>query len=968
MRWDLLVLGFFVLGGVILFKDAIFGGLFFKETDTTTFYYPDLVVLQRAIREFRFPFWTPEIFAGFPLWADGEMGLFYWPNWVVLALWNADAAITVLRFLHVVLAATGAYVFLRVLGVSRWGGAMGGITFAFGSFLTMQMHHANVIASAAWLPWILACLHLAITRPAPQRLGWIGLGALAVTTMSLGVHLQIVLMTLGMMAVYGVFAAAALPVPLPLFRAAAPGDPPPGRPDALLGRGLVLVLALGGMGVLGIGMAMVQLVPLLELATQSWRGAMASLAFSSSYNASWFNLSNLVLPYLFRDDARLWWTLWAEWETNFYAGIVPLAMAVLALIFVRGRQVWFWGGTAILSFILALGLNAPTPLFELIWRLPGFTVLRAPGRFSLLMVFAIAVLAGFGFAWLVRTLSRRETPAWLRLTPALVVTGAVLAVVLGGVWLAGILFSLHQDTAVWIQANYLSLPQGRTGMTGEMVRRVLVNNLTLADRHTVVALAEAAGLVLLLWGMVLVPCLARWLAGGLLGLALLGLANYALDFHPLAVLEDLTTPSPAVVFLQQRQADALDRTFVTSDWFELEPNQLLPWGVPTIDGYSSLQPGRAAEYVARLQRADATLLDLAGVRYIVVPKTGPVLPRQQGVSYYLRAPLAAGREGNPNAISSYRVPGVTATRVRILGNYQGTPLPDGTPLVRVTAWDAEGRSQQVTFVAGRDLGRQEPPGSPEPRSTGFTVDRIDGTGRIMRGNLYGAAAPLDQPLAIAEIRFEVLAPDHTVLVSGAALEGPGGSYQVDWYESTRYFPVFDDPDVTVLENTQAFPRAFLVRESVLAANPGQALNLLVNGPVDPARTVVLEEPVSLSQLPPGVPAGLDAVTVTGYSPERVDLRVQLDQPAFLVLADSWYPGWQAFVDGRPVEILRANYLYRALALPPGDHRVTFAYQPRPLAAGALLSLVALVPALTLIAWAIRERRRAANGGGEDQAR
>jgi uncharacterized membrane protein YfhO len=70
-----------------------------------------------------------------------------------------------------------------------------------------------------------------------------------------------------------------------------------------------------------------------------------------------------------------------------------------------------------------------------------------------------------------------------------------------------------------------------------------------------------------------------------------------------------------------------------------------------------------------------------------------------------------------------------------------------------------------------------------------------------------------------------------------------------------------------------------------------------------------------------------------------------------VLADTFYPGWQATLDGQPVEILRANHTFRAVAFPPGEHTVVFRYLPLSFQVGAVVSLLTLfvtVGALTVL--------------------
>jgi hypothetical protein len=91
---------------------------------------------------------------------------------------------------------------------------------------------------------------------------------------------------------------------------------------------------------------------------------------------------------------------------------------------------------------------------------------------------------------------------------------------------------------------------------------------------------------------------------------------------------------------------------------------------------------------------------------------------------------------------------------------------------------------------------------------------------------------------------------------------------------------------------------------------------------------------------------------------RVEAEVSPLRPAQLVLADTYYPGWGARVDGRRVPLRPANTAFRAVQLPPGRHRVVFEYRPRTLIVGAAVSLAASVGiALALLAAVVRRGRR-----------
>ena len=80
------------------------------------------------------------------------------------------------------------------------------------------------------------------------------------------------------------------------------------------------------------------------------------------------------------------------------------------------------------------------------------------------------------------------------------------------------------------------------------------------------------------------------------------------------------------------------------------------------------------------------------------------------------------------------------------------------------------------------------------------------------------------------------------------------------------------------------------------------------------------------------------------------LVIQVDAPAegYLVISDTWYPGWKAWVDGRETPVLKANYLFRAVQVGAGMQRVTLKYQPPSFYLGVLISSLTLI--ILLLCW------------------
>jgi uncharacterized membrane protein YfhO len=77
-------------------------------------------------------------------------------------------------------------------------------------------------------------------------------------------------------------------------------------------------------------------------------------------------------------------------------------------------------------------------------------------------------------------------------------------------------------------------------------------------------------------------------------------------------------------------------------------------------------------------------------------------------------------------------------------------------------------------------------------------------------------------------------------------------------------------------------------------------------------------------------------------PNRVTVDATVGAPGLLVLADTWFPGWQATVDGEPAELLRANHAFRAILIEAGEHTVEMAYRPLSALVGGAISLAALL--------------------------
>jgi hypothetical protein len=142
---------------------------------------------------------------------------------------------------------------------------------------------------------------------------------------------------------------------------------------------------------------------------------------------------------------------------------------------------------------------------------------------------------------------------------------------------------------------------------------------------------------------------------------------------------------------------------------------------------------------------------------------------------------------------------------------------------------------------------------------------------------------------------------------------------------------------TLYRLPDALGRAWVV-PAARQVDADRMLATLADPSFDPTVEVLLEQPISGALSP--TPSVGHQMTLQD-SPNRVTIRAVLDAPGYLVLADTWSPGWRATVDGEPAEVLRANYAFRAIWLDTGEHNVEMVYRPTVALVGAAISLVVL---------------------------
>lgn len=204
----------------------------------------------------------------------------------------------------------------------------------------------------------------------------------------------------------------------------------------------------------------------------------------------------------------------------------------------------------------------------------------------------------------------------------------------------------------------------------------------------------------------------------------------------------------------------------------------------------------------------------------------------------------------------------------------------------------------------------------------------------------GAFRPKSQTDISPCIRMWQLTNTRYMLADGRLARYPGfearllynavpkpGLTSVRGWEDFTYEQTTNGP-VAVLELTNVLPRAKLFSNwKIATTNESETLAELASPGFDYSKTVIVaaNTPVKAASQDPSPDAG--DVTITSYKPKHITLKASAKTDAVLLFNDHTDPKWRTWVDGKPVETLRCNYIMRGVFLPKGEHEIVMRYQP-----------------------------------------
>ena len=147
------------------------------------------------------------------------------------------------------------------------------------------------------------------------------------------------------------------------------------------------------------------------------------------------------------------------------------------------------------------------------------------------------------------------------------------------------------------------------------------------------------------------------------------------------------------------------------------------------------------------------------------------------------------------------------------------------------------------------------------------------------------------------------------------------------------------PESVTIKELEGAQRVWFVPQALYEPTDEIALDEVMSPDFDPSTTVILDEPFPSEYV--GSSEGEVLVfdeSITG----DIYMDVFVEKGSWLLLSDTWFPGWSVSIDGVPTKLFRGNYAFRATWVSSGNHVVEFAYQPLSFWLGALISMVAWI--------------------------
>lgn len=884
----IIVFSYFVIPFIFYFNFFVSNG-YWAPGDGYSSYVPIRYLLAESISNWRLPLWSSYLNLGAPFHADTQSAIFYLPNLLFYLIFPFKFAYNYMFLFHLTLAGLFTYLYLKKININWKAAYIGGIVFMFSGVLNAKLGHVTVMNSIVWLPLILYFYECLLQT---KKKVFIVLMSLSYSMQIFSGFPQISLYTAIILLIYFIMSIKKYKTFKHWFV------------DKL------------HFSAITIGVTAIQLIPLLVLAIYSGRTKI-DYEYFSSYSLEFVSLVTLLFPNLLGvhiPNSPLSLYNYPYFgpgnltEFAMYIGIVPLIFAVIVCIKQHKKDYYVktWIIISLIALILTLGSSIPF-LNKVMFHVPLYNSFRVSARFL------------FGFSFGITVLFAKQLDILIKNKGLNMATYRMMAKLVGITLLISItcIFIIHKFLT--IISNYS--PEQNLVIKGNTLKQLLY--ITSYENSAVLI-----PLVIMFISLIVFVLLKKYTRLESKCMLLILTIFLLLDLHSFAFYHEKS-------FTEDKSANYLAKSAVEKTtngeriWpvingnedmsnIGVGPNRNIINELNILNGYATFLPQDYIDITKFNERGmnnnyselltNNELISSLNTKFIVVPdQLNTEIDNINSTDYSKKSTIFEVKDLKLPSSLSVENPSILQEEIALEPNtmyrlsIDFKSLPKDPIYVDLYGENYDNESQQMN---------------------------VDINGKVkFTKNIY-SGSELPEKIYYRVFTFS----KESIDIASWKIE----EYSLKNEMDLIYKKVISYEGYSMYENLKVLPKIYSISESL---NSEKDYSKIFDLDLHKISIVDNLIPNKYSQV---------KIRDIQYDSGFASAKTSSEGQGFVVFSESFFPGWNAYIDGVETQIYKVNGLTQGVIIPSGEHNIEFRYKPLSLYIGLVLFAITIVYVIFLL--------------------
>lgn len=854
------------------------------------FYVPPRSFVAENLTNLHFPLWNSYINLGYPSHADIQNSLFYLPNLILYIFLPFQFAYNYMFLLHLSLAGIFSYLYFNQIKLNWKASFLGGLVFMFCGTLNAKIGHVTVLNSIVWLPIILYFYEKLLTT---RRKKYLIFMSVAFSMQVFAGFIQISFYTAIIMLVYFIFSIK--------------------KYDSWR----CWIYDKINFSFITLGLTAIQVIPLLILSRSAGRTEI-TYEYFSSFSLEFISLITLIFPNILgvhipNSPYKLYDTFYFGpgnlTEFALYIGILPLIFAIITVFKERKDfHVKIWTTVTIVSLILALGASIPI-LNKIMYFVPGFNYFRVSARFLFGFSFGITFLFAKQVDLLIKR--RREVNGNYNLLTK--ITGVLLCCSI----ILTIVIQKFFEVILSATPALYSTEMFKSRTFGEFADIFSLKNPAIFVPIGIMAISLLFLIIIQKYKNIG----NRFLFFSLAILIVLDLHSFG--FYHEKVFVNYSSESNISDSVKGRIQNGerlwpVIRNETDFEKINFSPNKNIMDKIRTINGYATFLTKDYRSITQFDERGvnnnsdnlliNNGLISSLNTKYIIISNDYNSL-----VDTINKTEISEVK----TVYKDYNIFVPPSSHSGSMSVIQSAVTVEPNMIYKISVELKDNPKSQI-FI---DLWGEGYDNNDQQMAVPL------GTGRVYSKYIYSGS---DVP---QNVFFRIFSDSQKRIdINQVKLEKVGSRES----PKTTYKKLLSEDGYTLYENLNVLPKIY----SILQVNES-----------DEDYSQIFDMDLSKSGLVEGRESStfsLANIEDIEYSDGYASATVSSDEESFIVFSETFFPGWNAYVDGEKREVLKVNGLIQGLEVPEGKHEIVFKYEPTSLYVGLLILILTIVYSIVFV--------------------